>query len=295
MNVGFPYIDKQRGLPEGHVSEIVEPVGGRKDGGQMRKVGLTVVACIVWLSFLFPLPAGASPFSLDILSGPSWLSATDPSLVGNIGSSTTPGAWTTVGFNDSSWVPAVVVGNNTITPQTVVPGTSAQFMWSPQGMQGSPNGSTGAVDAFFRRDFNLPSTANLPLIGQAKIIADDRFDYYVNGQFVKAATLEFNMDPKDPSRTRPLPVLTDFTNKLKFGENVLAIRGRDGTPAPGSSDPGDPFKAEKRGNQFVFFEGAITSLSAGNGGSGTAGAPEPGTVLLLGSGFVGLVALRRKP
>lgn len=163
-----------------------------------RIIGLAVGVCI--LGCAFAIPVGASQFSLDILSGPSWLSATNPALVGNIGTSTAPGAWTTVGFNDSAWIPAVAVPNNVITPQTIVPGTAAQFMWSPQGMQGTPTGGNGVADAFFRREFSLPATANLPLLGQAKIIADDRFDYYVNGQFVKAATLAFNMDPTDPAK-----------------------------------------------------------------------------------------------
>lgn len=253
----------------------------------MKPIGRIISIVVICLGVT--IPAGASPFTLDILSGSSWLSATTPSLVGNIGSSTAPGAWTTVGFNTSGWVPATVVPNNVITPQIVVPGTGAQFMWSPQGMTGAPTGSNGLSDAFFRYQFNLPSTANLPLLGQAKIIADDRFDFYANGQFVKASTLAFNMDPTDPAGKRPLPVLVDFTGKLKFGENVLAIRGRDGFPGS-NVDPGDPFTSGKRVNQFVFFDGALASVSDGTG----AAAPEPGTILVVASGLVGMATWRRK-
>jgi len=116
----------------------------------------------------------------------------------------------------------------------------------------------------------------LPLTAIAKITADDRFDIFLNGDFLKASTLDFNKDG-----IRPLPKTIDFVDKLVFGENVIAIRGRDGRPGS-NLDPGDPFSAGFRVNQFVFFDGYISS------------APEPGTILVLGSGMLGLVGWRRK-
>ncbi|CBK41673.1 conserved exported protein of unknown function [Nitrospira defluvii] len=241
----------------------------------MGRIRLAFVACVFCLASTASVGAVTFPFELDIVSGANWRSATNPGLVGPVNFDSS-GSWTTVGFNDNAWVPAVPVPNNVITPQTVVPGTAAQFMWSPQGMQGIPTGSNGSADAYFRYKFALPQTAELPLTAIAKITADDRFDIFVNGDFLKASTLEFNRDG-----IRPLPKTIDFVDKLVFGENVIAIRGRDGSPGS-NRDPGDPFSAGFRVNQFVFFDGYVSS------------APEPGTILVLGSGMLGLIGWRWK-
>jgi hypothetical protein len=146
----------------------------------MGRIRLAFVACVFCLASTASVGAVTFPFELDIVSGANWRSATNPGLVGPVNFDSS-GSWTTVGFNDNAWVPAVPVPNNVITPQTVVPGTAAQFMWSPQGMQGIPTGSNGSADAYFRYKFALPQTAELPLTAIAKITADDRFDIFVNG------------------------------------------------------------------------------------------------------------------
>lgn len=257
----------------------------------MRRIGLAVVVCIAGIA----LSVSASAFELNILSGTygvnevfqGWFSTSDRNVVGDIGSLTTPGAWTQVKLSDGSmfdqskWGRAVVVTYDNIRPQTIVPETKAQFMW---GGTPKPTGTNGPNEAFFRFNFTLPGPEPPSL--SLRIIADDRYDLFFNGRFVGAETLENHM-AKD--RITPIPIEYKLTGIIpnnpdlnEDGKNVLAIRARDGGPIPGCPDPcGGSFNTFSRVNQWLWVEGTVS-------------APEPGTILVLGSGLLGLVGWRRK-
>lgn len=209
-------------------------------------------------------------------------------------------------LKDFAWAPIVPVPNSEIKVEdialgTIVPGTNAQFMWSSQGMEGSPTGSNGLPDAFFRFEFEVTQNDTLktkmPLSAIARIIADDRFDLYFNGKLIQAGTLQFNMDSSDPTGKKPVPLLTkDFGLSIRSGPEmqVLAIHARDGYPLYDSDKVGCSsflgalseddcglFNVQHRVNQFLYVETLVQS-------------PEPATDLLVGSGMVGMVWWRRK-
>lgn len=108
----------------------------------MGRMGWGIVTCVAGIA----LTVSASAYQLDILSGTysvnelfqGWYSTSDKNVVGNIGSLNSPGAWTQVNFDQSKWGSVVVVTNPNITPQTIVPGTAAQFIGEgPQPQQGA--------------------------------------------------------------------------------------------------------------------------------------------------------------
>ncbi len=250
----------------------------------MGRMGWGIVTCVAGIA----LTVSASAYQLDILSGTysvnelfqGWYSTSDKNVVGNIGSLNSPGAWTQVNFDQSKWGSVVVVTNPNITPQTIVPGTAAQFMW---GGPPTPTGSNGPNEVFFRFNF-LVNTAAPPVLN-LRIIADDRYDLFLNGRFIDAQTLQNHMatDGKTPVPIEytlgAIPMNPDLNLD---GKNVLAIRARDGAPISGCADPcGGLFDTFFRQNQWVF---AVAQVSA----------PEPGTILVFGSGLVGLVCWRRK-
>ena len=190
-------------------------------------------------------PAHAAPIDLNIISGTSWLS-----------SDTLQAGWETIGFDDSSWVSARAPYPNPTSETTLIPGTSAKFMWyDPAGMS---DGTTGPNEAFFRYSFDMMLGADsIPLLAQALVNADDDYEFYVNGNLVA--------ENKDGGNAEVVDFV-DFTSSLVNGKNLLAIHAVDG----GWGNPRD------RIYERVLFDGNISTVSVS----------EPATLLLLLPGLL---------
>jgi hypothetical protein len=205
-------------------------------------------------AFLCVTYAQAAPIHLSIVSDSTWRST-----------STTPGDWTAVNFDDSGWRHAYApYPNDVTTPADIAGGpTAAKLMWDWPN-SGEPDGENGPVEAWFRYTFNLALTPDaLPVLAQALVIADDEFELFVNGRkydFGRSTALDNNMR----TNGQPNPLLADFTSMLRNGTNVLAIHAADGSLA----------HPQDNANEYVFFDGRIVTV------------PEPGSVLLLLSGVV---------
>lgn len=220
---------------------------------------------VATVALLCMTQAQAAFINASIVSGSTWRS-TD----------TAPPGWNAVGFDDSAWRHAYApYPNNLTTPADIEGGPSAaRLMWDWPGT-GAPNGRNGPNEAWFRYAFNLAiGPDSLPLLAQALVIADDEFEFFVNGikyDFGRSTALDQNMR----SNGQPLPLLADFTSLLHNGANVLAIHAANGSlAAPGG-----------RAYEYVFFDGRIASV------------PEPGTVALLlfgAAGMAGALGRRRR-
>lgn len=216
-------------------------------------------------AFLCVTHAQAAPINLPIVSDSTWRST-----------STTPGDWTAIDFDDSGWRHAYApYPNDVTTPADIAGGpTAAQLMWDWPN-SGVPNGENGPNEAWFRYTFNLALTPDaLPVLAQALVIADDEFELFVNGtkyDFGHSTALADNMR----SNGQPNPLLADFTSLLRNGTNVLAIHAADGSLAA----PHDELY------EYVFFDGRIVTV------------PEPGSMVLWLSGVVlmtGVLGQRRR-
>lgn len=89
---------------------------------------------------------------------------------------------------------------------------------------------------------------------------------------------------------------------LAAGDYWLVMAAPPGTPiALGGWYPSDqllltgPFRQSGDAGQTWAFGGAISSLPAFRIGATQTMIPEPGTMTLIGAGFLGLVAFRRRP
>jgi hypothetical protein len=120
-------------------------------------------------------------------------------------------------------------------PDVIFPDSEARPMWHDP--DNSSDGTTGAINAFFRRTFELDYSSGATFTGQARIWTDDDFAFYVNGTQVAA----------DENNDRGPLVAVDISNHLMDGENVFAIRAVDGRLA-------DPFD---RVYEVLLFEARI--------------------------------------
>lgn len=236
------------------------------------------------------LLAGASGASatqiININSGSQWLSTTDALVAtqwfhGNF----------TVGADG---VPATAPYPNLVTtPNDIVPGTSAQLMWAcgPGSTLCDNTGTNGPTEVWFGMPLDLKANP-IARLGAAQIIADDYFEFIVNGQFVQTGYLD---DHQNPVSGQPVPIGIDFTSYLHDGYNWLMIHALDGYfPTLGAAcDPGytdrpvqdarGTFCAGDRIFEFAFVDGVIVSV------------PVPMTAALMGAGLLGLVRRRNRP
>jgi hypothetical protein len=222
---------------------------------------VTVLASITLTNPSRLMAADTGVISKSIVSGDAWLVTDNPGPA-----CPAPGCrrWTDIGYDDSTWVkPAVSANNGATTPESVLPGTSAQFMWHP--------GGEAVLDAYFRYTFTLTSTnQTLPSLAEAFAAADDYFELWINGNFVNAGYLG---EHRHPNTNKWNPQLADLTPYLQDGQNVIAIRANDGDckqrdPGTGRClripDNGDIFS---RGFKNVLFDGLIKTVTSGSQGS----------------------------
>lgn len=193
----------------------------------------------------------APPIYLNLTSNASWKS-NDTFFPG----------WEQPGFDDSAWNSARAPYPAAQPPETLLPGTDAEFMWDdPNGIS---DGKTGPIEAFFRLEFDLDiHPDSLPLLGQAIMFVDDDFEFFVNGQSVF-----FNGDDGKAD----VPHFVDFTDKLQSGTNVFAIQAVDGCwdrsdtrvpPGPvsiGCAVAGGP---HDRIYEVVLFDSTIETVGVG--------------------------------
>lgn len=234
------------------------------------------------------LLAGASGASatqiININSGSQWRSTTD-GLVGT--------QWFFGNFSNAGDPATAPYPNPLTTPNDIVPGTSAQLMWAcgPSSTLCDNTGANGPTEVFFGMALDLKPNP-IARLGAAQIIADDYFEFIVNGQFVQTGYLD---DRIDPVTGQPVPVSIDFTSYLHDGYNWLEIHALDGYfPTLGAAcDPGyterpvqdarGTFCAGDRIFEFAFVDGVIVSV------------PVPMTAALMGAGLLGLVRRRNRP
>ncbi len=182
---------------------------------------LRLLFCVGGFSVLMGNPVFAD--TLTVLSGTNWKS-----------NNTLVAGWQTLGFDDSSWPSARAPYPNPTQPTDHFPGTAALFMWYDPA--GTSDGTTGSIEAFFRFTFAL---SGLPLQAQARMIVDDDFDLYVNGNLVFV---------DHDCGFASIPHFVDLTSSLQAGQNVIAIQARDGCWD-------SPFD---RAFEAVLFEATIT-------------------------------------
>lgn len=201
----------------------------------------------------------------NIISGNAWLTTIDPT-----------GDWKGLGYDDRNWKTATdnaIQGNNN-TPDKVCKvinekcegkdsdgfckviqsinrckNHSPKFMWHPD----NPG------EAYFRLKFWINCTTTTGITLDANIIADDYFEFWVNGKNMGNRLLDaYKTDqPSNPGIPRPFNDIA-----LQCGENVLAIHANDGgcnglcPDSYGSNNTyfGNPYSRDYRA---VFFDGKI--------------------------------------
>jgi len=218
------------------------------------------------------VPAAITEF--DISASSTWRATTDQAQ-GN--------QWLQGIFNrsegDAAWLPYQARTTNTMW--ACGPGASLC-----KNANGLITGVDGPTQAFFALDFSIEPTTRAAF-ARMQIIADDYFELYVNGQFVRDGLLDLIGGP----------VSVDFLQFLHDGENVLAIRAMDGHLKQAGLDCnsgaylGGPFtEVSTHLGQFCKGNRANESLNI----NGRVVVPEPGPLSIVALGVAGVVLSRRR-
>ena len=115
---------------------------------------------------------------IPIVSGSGWVVTTSPGP-------DCPAAgcllWTTINYDDSTWVsPVLKQYNGSVNTKDVIPGTKASFMWYP---------NSSELVAYFRYKFTINANPQSLIAGRAYVGADDYYELWVNGNFVISGLL----------------------------------------------------------------------------------------------------------
>ncbi len=126
--------------------------------------------------------------------------------------------WNQLGLVGIDWERARAPYPVSIPATNIIPDTSASFIWHDP--QHNSNGSTGPVEAFFRREFVLDLTKGGIVSAVAKIHADDDCEFFVNGQQVLL---------DDSGSASGIADVVDLEPWLHDGVNLFAIHAVDGS------------------------------------------------------------------
>lgn len=130
--------------------------------------------------------------------------------------------WETPDFDDSNWRNTYApyqLASLTDQPAHWIPGTNAEYMWDYPAAD-IPSGMDGPDEAWFRKHFNISVDPSNIINATAFVVADDDFDFYVNGTKVHEdwdGVIDFDN----------VPYVIDIKPYLVQGENVLAMYAKD--------------------------------------------------------------------
>jgi len=172
--------------------------------------------------------------------------------------------WNTLGFDDSGWRNAyegyATHPDITLFPELAIAATI--WDWPDSGV---PDGSSGPVQAYFRQIVTLDGDVVSALFSN---YVDDNMILYINGSIAKS-----NIAPTITPQSKDI-ISTALFN---VGDNIIAIYAWDGYPwGPGN-----------RGGESLT---ALLSIET----DAASPVPEPGTMILLSIGLVGLAVINRK-
>ncbi|RWX42836.1 Repeat domain-containing protein [Candidatus Electrothrix aarhusensis] len=153
-------------------------------------------------------PGSNAVESINILSDGTWKSY----------DSLQPG-WEAADFDDSNWRNAYAPYPNYSQPTDLISETNAVFMWDYPAAD-IPSGTNGPDEAFFRKTFNISVDPSNIINATVSVVADDDFDFYVNGIHVYEDWDGIIGFPN-------VPYVIDIKPYLVQGKNVLAMYASD--------------------------------------------------------------------
>lgn len=253
----------------------------------MRRHNIFAAAVFFFVIVLSPNPARAS-VTVDFGASPHWFSTTDRALgqlwLQGVTNQNVPG--------DPAFVPFGNVATTSLNAN--------RMMWAcgPGGtlcpFDPDREGPNGPDEAFFNFTFFI-KPGDVPASSGGSIIADDYFEFYVNGHFLLAGALENHLGaPNDDGIAQPVPIaLPDFTQFLHQGMNTLGLFAANGVlgsfplcPASAEitskEDNRTPFCEADNGFEYAFVQGSVTVL------------PEPDDLAVFCAVLIGVLPWWRR-